>query len=252
MKKRVLSALLAMLLVAACLSGCGKTNDNSNPESTGGSQSVSDSAGEGTSKTENDIKEIPVSDLEYADNSELGGIEIKKYNGKDTNIKIPSVIDGKSVTSIGKEAFLQRSSPTSITIPDGVTSIGDWAFSGCNLKSITIPDSVTSIGVNAFYACTYLKSITIPNGVTSIAANTFFSCSSLTSITIPNGVTSIGFAAFYGCRYLTSITIPDSVTSIGEDAFKECEKIQVTYKGNTYDFAHIDELYSAINSISNN
>ncbi len=112
---------------------------------------------------------------------------------------------------------------TSLTIPDGVTSIGNSAFSHCSsLTSITIPDSVTSIGDGAFSGCSSLTSITIGNGVTSIGNSAFSHCSSLTSITIGNGVTSIGDGAFYNCSSLTSITIPDSVTSIGEFAFHGC------------------------------
>ncbi|MCI5681128.1 MAG: leucine-rich repeat protein, partial [Bacteroidales bacterium] len=112
---------------------------------------------------------------------------------------------------------------TSITIPNSVTSIGDWAFRGCTgLISITIPNSVTSIGLEAFGGCTGLTSITIPNSVTSIGSNAFEGCTGLTSITIPNSVTSIGFRAFKGCTGLTSITIPNSVTSIGDWAFEGC------------------------------
>ena len=125
----------------------------------------------------------------------------------------------------GESAFRFCSSLTSITIPDGVTSIGNAAFSYTGLKSITIPDSVTSIGKFAFYNCTSLTSITIPDGVTSIGESAFLSCSSLTSITIPDSVTSIGESAFYGCSSLTSITIPDSVTSIGNSAFSYCSRL---------------------------
>lgn len=138
MKKRVLSALLAALLVAACLSGCGKTNDGSTAGSTSGSQSVGDSAEKESGKAENGIKVVPVSDLEYEENSELGGIEIKKYTGKDTNIEIPSVIGGKSVTRIGDKAFYELNKLESVVIPDSVTSIGERVFVNCLTSIRTI------------------------------------------------------------------------------------------------------------------
>ena len=135
-----------------------------------------------------------------------------------------------SVTSIGNWAFDGCTGLTSITIPNSVTSIGAHAFDGCTgLTSITIPNSVTSIGYMAFYSCTGLTSIAIPNSVTSIGNWAFFECTGLTSITIPNSVTSIGDGAFNSCTGLTSITIPDSVTSIGDLAFNGCTGLKDVY-----------------------
>ena len=112
---------------------------------------------------------------------------------------------------------------TSYTIPDSVTSIGDWAFAQCTgLTSVTIGNSVTSIGEAAFWSCTGLTRVTIPDSVTSIGDYAFFYCTGLTSVTIPNSVTSIGSSAFRMCVSLTSVTIPDSVTSIGDYAFLGC------------------------------
>ena len=104
-------------------------------------------------------------------------------------------------------------------IPQSVTSIGASAFNGYDLTSITIPNGVISIGDYAFSRCTGLTSVTIPNSVTSIGSYAFNNCG-LTAITIPNSVTSIGGYAFSYCSSLTSITIPNSVTNIGGYAFE--------------------------------
>ena len=119
-----------------------------------------------------------------------------------------------------------RSPVKSAVIADGVTSIGDSAFFDCtSLTSVTIPDSVTSIGEYAFYNCTSLTSVAIPDSVTSIGDDAFSNCKSLTSVTIPDSVTSIGKWAFSECKSLTSVTIPDSVTSIGDAAFASCTSL---------------------------
>ena len=124
---------------------------------------------------------------------------------------------------ICNEAFSWRSSPTSINIPDSVTSIGKSAFSWCSsLTCINIPDSVTSIGDSAFALCSSLTCINIPDSVTSIGDSAFAECKSLTNINIPYSVTSIGNRAFDGCKSLTCINIPNSVTSIGNRAFPSC------------------------------
>ena len=108
----------------------------------------------------------------------------------------------------------------SLTIPNGITSIGNYAFCYCgSLTSVTIPNSVTSIGKEAFSACKCLTSVTIPGSVTSIGDSAFALCYDLKTVTIENGVTFINDSAFYNCSSLTSVTIPDSVTSIGDYAF---------------------------------
>ena len=138
-----------------------------------------------------------------------------------TSVTIPD-----SVTRIGSYAFYDCRSLTSVTIPDSVTRIGDGAFEGCtSLTSVTIPDSVTSIGGDTFRYCTALTSVTIPNSVTSIGGWAFYNCTSLTSVTIPDSVTRIGDWAFYNCTSLTSVTIPNSVTLIDNYAFKGCESL---------------------------
>ena len=135
-----------------------------------------------------------------------------------------------SVTTIGNYAFYDCDSLTSVTIPDSVTTIGYSAYADCSsLTSVTIPDSVTTIGNYAFEYCSSLTSVTIPDSVTTIGYGAFYGCSSLTSVTIPDSVTTIGYDAFYGCSSLTSVTIPDSVTEIGDSAFAYCDSLTSVY-----------------------
>ena len=216
MRKRLLSFVLAVLMIASLLpatalaadivdSGtCGAEGDGSNLTWTLDSEGVLTISGSG-------------------DMYDYGLFDAPWY-GIRSLVKSAVIADG--VTSIGEKAFLYCTSLTSVTIPDSVTSIGSGAFYYCtSLTSVTIPGSVTSIGAEAFYNCTSLTSVTIPNSVTSIGDSAFFYCTSLTSVTIPDSVTSIGSGAFSNCTSLTSVTIPDSVTSIGGSAFFDCSSL---------------------------
>ena len=146
-----------------------------------------------------------------------------------------------------------------MTIPDSVTTIGYYAFTGCSsLTSVTIPDSVTTIGDSAFTGCSSLTAFygkfasednrclivdgvlnsfapsgltayNIPDSVTTIGNKAFNECRSLTSVTIPDSVTTIRYYAFRACASLTSVTIPDSVTTIESDAFCYCRNLTSVY-----------------------
>ena len=152
-----------------------------------------------------------------------------------TSVTISDITAWLSISFAGSESnplcyayhlFLNGEEVKDLTIPNSVTSIGDYAFQWCSsLTSVTIPNSVTSIGNSAFYYCSNLTSVTIPNSVTSIGGYAFQRCSSLTSVTIGNSVTTIGYSAFSDCSSLTSVTIPNSVTYIGDYAFSGCSSL---------------------------
>ncbi|MCL2601953.1 MAG: leucine-rich repeat protein [Treponema sp.] len=196
------------------------------------------------------------------------GVIITGYTGYDSNIWIPSKIQGMPVVGIGEEAFAGGSYYPSksvyggeydddefipgrqlahVFIPDSVTFIGDKAFVHNLLTTVTIPDSVISIGKDAFWN-NRLTSATIGSSVTHIGDRAFHN-NQLTSVTIPNSVTFIGVSAFssnqiasitigsgittignsvFADNKLTSLTIPDTVTSIGESAFSSNELSSLT------------------------
>ena len=172
-------------------------------------------------------------DFEY-DILDDGTAEITGYNGTATELEIPSILGGYTVTSIGHSAFEECYNLENVTISDGVTSIGSCAFCFCeNLTSITIPDSVISIGINVFYLCSALTSITVDSNNQYYSSDEYGALfnkektelvqypigNSRTSYTIPKDVKIIGYRSFCNCISIKNITIPNGVTTIGEQAF---------------------------------
>ncbi len=141
-------------------------------------------------------------------------------------LAISTVTIENGVTSIGWYAFYYCSKLTDISIPWGVTTIGLYAFNGCSqLSDVTVPGSVTDINLAAFYECTGLTAATVENGVKSIESYAFYGCTSLISVTIPNSVTKVGSFAFSGCSKLKSIIIPSNMTNIETASFENCRNL---------------------------
>lgn len=186
---------------------------------------------------------------------------IKKYNGNDAVVNIPSTINSWPVTKIGEDAFQDNTTITSVTIPASVTEIGSNAFAGCtNLTSVNyegdwsnltiqsgnpavqdaanaplfdfefIPPDNTAVIVTNYKYNGAAADVTIPSRyqgkpVTTIGHAAFFN-SAVTSVTIPDSVTSISDEAFINCPKLTNISIPNSVTYIGFSAFSSCTSLK--------------------------
>jgi hypothetical protein len=151
--------------------------------------------------------------------------------GKRGDYAIPPTVSIVLSNAFGEYRYGSRVS--GITIPSGVTSIGDEAFIYCrDLTNVTWMGSVTSVtnlGIFLFANCTKLGSIEIPNGFRIIPGACFDSCSSLTKVVIPPTVEDIGIAAFRGCSGLRSAVIPSSVTHISDMAFLNCSQLTALY-----------------------
>ena len=188
-------------------------------------------------------------------------VKITKYKGTDESIVIPSEIDGKKVTVIGSSAFYGFKSLKNIEIPDGITSIENYAFCQCwSITSLSVPESGISFGTGAFRFCGDLKEIKLPSNLTVLSdslfgadANleyitfgdaektdtviipetvqkignyVFMNCEKIKNIKLPSNLKSIGKTCFQGCISLTGLFIPQSVESIGGGIFGDCDALQ--------------------------
>lgn len=141
-----------------------------------------------------------------------------EYEGEDEHVSVP-----EGVTRIGEYAF-SGTSVVSVSIPEGVTHIEEGAFHACDrLTSVAIPKSVKYIGETAFGKCYALTEITIPNGVEILEKEVFLACESLTCVTIPDSVQIIDKSAFHGCEGLTQINFPKRMPDIHAFAFAGCK-----------------------------
>jgi hypothetical protein len=205
-----------------------------------------------------------IGDVAFGDCLSLTNIAVNAGNA--SYVSAGGVLFDKAMTTLIQYPT-SLAGGSSYAIPNGVTSIDDYAFFNCNLTSVTIPDSVTSIGQDVFGSCYSLTSVSIPDSVTSIGDYAFAGCNYLTNITvdasnpdysslggvlfdkaqvtllqypgglggnytISNTVTSIGDGAFDDCESLTNITIPASVTNIANDAFTFCANLTSVTIGN--------------------
>lgn len=120
-------------------------------------------------------------------------------------------------------------------IPEGVTEIGQDAFTYCyGLMNVTVPSTLRTTGTNAFSYCQALNTITFPNAFTTMAASTFESCSALQEFSIPSSMTSIPSKAFKSCASLGYIVIPSGITEIGTEAFSGCSGLAyIKFEGTT-------------------
>lgn len=174
------------------------------------------------------------------------------------NGEIPSYFDRRTTKVLDTPWESELKKINRIVLCEGITSIGNYAFSASSVQSVELPKTIRKIGFYAFYRCNNLLSIELPEGLISIGNNAFGQCEGLKSIEIPNTVTDIGEGAFYDCKSLSfiklpnsikeikdlcfsgnkcrSIIIPNSVTRIGENAFSNCWDLEFAYIPNSVTF----------------
>ena len=150
---------------------------------------------------------------------------------------------------VGATAFRTCETLRSITLPEGITLLGNQAFMSCtSLVSVQLPSTLKSIGTDAFYGCTLLKEITLPEGLTTIGSGVFYECDSLTTMAIPDSVTELSWQVFTYCNNLESVTLSNNLTVIEEKMFMGCSALKSVYIGDKVEQIKL-QAFSACSSL---
>ena len=145
------------------------------------------------------------------------------HDSHSASVKKLVVEDG--ITSIGNDAFSDCESLVSAELAEGITSIGDGAFTGCyDLEKINIPNSVTSIGYDAFDSCWTLPSLELPSGLSKLESSAV-SFTAIKELTVPHGVKVVDSYLVAYNDNLTTVTLEEGVEEIWHRAFWGCEKL---------------------------
>ncbi len=162
----------------------------------------------------------------YVDKNKNRYASVTRYDGDDIEIAIPAEFGGVPVKVIGREAFCNNKYIISVSIPDSVTEIGKYSFSGCiGLGSVAFPSSLRKIGEGAFYGCRSLREAVFPDSTVKIGSFAFYNCIHLKKAVFPSSLKVIGDSSFEGCTLLADVSFGEKLESVGDTAFKNCPSI---------------------------
>ncbi len=156
---------------------------------------------------------------------ENGEAIVTGYRGYLMRPVLPTIINGLPVTGIDEFAFYGNKTLDALVIPEGVRSIGRYAFAVSAISSLSIPASVTAIGEYAMMNCAALGELSLSGGVPELPRGMLQGCTGLLSLTIPEGVTGLGENFLSDCMFLLELSLPESLLSVGKRAFANCSSL---------------------------
>ena len=219
--KKILCTLLACTIgvsAVAALSGCGCNSDKPGASSSGSQDSK---AAYQVIATDPDLKNDTFGFYILNDKE----VMLTRYFGSQSQVEIPDTFQNYTVTTIGHSVF-DNDGITSITVPETVTEIKDYAFaSNKNLTTVKLPSKLEFLGTNAFFYCSKLETVELPASLKKIDSFAF-SAAGIKTMTIPESetLTELPEYMFHQCPNLKEVTIPATITTIPETAFSECPK----------------------------
>ena len=188
------------------------------------------------------------------DVNEDGELEITGYQNANVtlaNVTIPAEIDGRRIVGIGASAFANKMNIASVTFPETITYIADYAFTNCDyLTALNLPKNLTTIGAGAFEGCNALANVSFPASLCSIGTGAFKDCVALNNFVLPEGLLAIEDLAFWNCKSLTKVTVPTTVIDLGDGAFYGCSSLyEVNLLGDKKADAEDDAILTVVNNI---
>lgn len=152
---------------------------------------------------------------------------IREYNGMDSVVRVPGVLDGHEVIGLNGSCFHGNLFMEELIVPEGVEYLGNFALAHCpSLRRVELPDSMTSVGGACFAHCRDLSEVRLPAGLGIIMLMAFIDCVSLRSITLPRQVHSILPMAFHGCRSLEEVHLSPVLESVTDSSFDKCPRLR--------------------------
>lgn len=250
MKNKMVRGLVVAGMISMMLTACGskeqadvvQTTDMPAVQETAVNTSITEEEApkaEAVTLTEEDMVVVPIDDTTAM---------LQSYSGEAESIIIPEEINGRKITVIGKQAFMNEEQLKSIVIPDtvieigeqtflncdnldyvvmskNIEKIGDSAFDGSNYYEIDLPDTLKELGFCAFAGCEFEK-LVIPNGVERTGVGAFSFNKVIESVDIPGNIKVIELDAFRNCKQLKTVTIEEGVEVIEMCAFRDCASLE--------------------------
>ena len=216
MKKRILSILLAVLMLLSALP-LGMV------DTAYAAALASGKCGDSATWTLDNTGTLTISGTGATYNYDMDddGNSAAPWCTKARIQRVNKVVVNSGITELGYSMFSNCTQLTSVSLPSGLKRIGSCLFLGCTrLSAITIPSSVTTIESNAFTHCDSITAITLPGGLRTMGDAVCSQMAKLTTATVSGGVTYLSNYAFNDCPSLKTITLPNTVRSIGICAFR--------------------------------
>lgn len=165
--------------------------------------------------------------------------EISGYVGTSASASIYYTVNGYSVTAIGNRAFYNNKVLKSLSMPRGITKIGEYAFAYSNIESVAIAPTVSTIGRYAFYNCDQMESFSTSYGTGRIEDYALANCDKLKTVSLSFTTEYIGYRCFNGDKKLNSFSVQSVNCNFGRYAFNNCSSLyNIDINRGTYNILH--------------